>query len=288
MKKIIKKFNFIAIALILVVTSCNSDDNSSTPVNQISIENLTVDFDENPTNGDVVGTVQTAQTVGGATLSFSITSQTPAGALSIDATTGELTVANASLFDYEVNTTITANINVTGVTNSATTTINLNNVNEIGDYNYGGIVFWIDPSDETKGLVCALNDQNPIAGTPFGCSTTGAGASGVTIGTGQANTNAIMAVCSEVGAAYLATNLNANSYNDWFLPSEDEFYEISLNNIAINASLTANGGINFSSAYYWTSTEFNSLNGKATNPINGFLALTGKSVLNKVRAIRAF
>ncbi len=287
MKKTFKTIHLLALTILLTTFSC-SDDDSVVPVNEIIVQNLVVAFDENPSNGDVVGTVQATQTVGGAILSYSITSQTPAGALTIDAVTGELTVEDASIFDYEVNPTITANINVDGTSNSATATINLNNVNEIGDYNYGGIVFWIDPSDETKGLVCTLNDQNPITGTPFGCSTIGAGANGVTIGTGQANTNAIMAVCSEVGAAYLATNLSANGYSDWFLPSENEFHEIYLNKIVINASLTANGGIDLSSAYYWTSTEFNSLNGKTKNPINGFSSLTGKSVLSKVRAIRAF
>tara|TARA_R110002049_G_scaffold309272_1_gene519810 strand:- start:8055 stop:9173 length:1119 start_codon:yes stop_codon:yes gene_type:complete len=250
-------------------------------------QSLTTTIDENSVNGQVVGTIQAT----GGNLSFSITFQNPAGAFNIDASTGELTVADATLFDFETNPNMLATVSIENSVNmvSVNATINLNDLNEIGEFKYGGVIFWIDPTTNDAGLVCALNDQNPITGTPFGCSTLATGATGVAIGTGQANTTAIMAVCSEVGAAaYLATSLSANGYSDWFLPNEDEFHEIYLNNVAINASLTANGGINLSSAYYWTSTEFNSLNGKAKNPINGFLSFTGKFVLNKVRAIRAF
>ncbi|WKN43122.1 BspA family leucine-rich repeat surface protein [Tunicatimonas pelagia] len=95
----------------------------------ITATNFSVTMDENPTNGQVLGTVQASSPM---TLSFSLTSQTPAGAMAINATTGELTVAQASAFDYETNQTLTANFEVTNGPNTetGTITITLNDVNE--------------------------------------------------------------------------------------------------------------------------------------------------------------
>jgi hypothetical protein len=87
-----------------------------------------VTMDENSTNGESVGTVITN---GNGTLSFSITSQTALGPLNIDITTGELTVADASLFDFEGNPVITATISDGEAVSPATVTINLTNINEI-------------------------------------------------------------------------------------------------------------------------------------------------------------
>ncbi len=41
-------------------------------------------------------------------LSYQLTDQTPAGAMTNNAATGELTVADSSLFDFELNETLTA------------------------------------------------------------------------------------------------------------------------------------------------------------------------------------
>ena len=85
-------------------------------------------MDEKPTSGQVVGTVETDGT---GTLSYSITSQTPAGALNINSSTGELTVADVALFDFETNPVITATVAVVGASNTGTVTVNLNDLNEI-------------------------------------------------------------------------------------------------------------------------------------------------------------
>ncbi|PHS08600.1 MAG: hypothetical protein COA88_06450 [Kordia sp.] len=128
--KILLHIAFIAITLLFI--SCGNDDDAIIVANNvISVQDLAVTIDENPTVGQVVGTVQTTQTVGGGSLVYSITTQTPTGALNINASTGELTVADATLFDYETNQTITATISLIGVTNTAMVTINLNNLPDI-------------------------------------------------------------------------------------------------------------------------------------------------------------
>ena len=147
MKKQFKLINLFAMVLLLTTLSCKKDDEGSVP-DAISIQNLDVTIDENPTNGQTIGTVQTDSD---GTLSFSITSQTPTGALSINSSTGELAVANAVLFDFETNPIITATVAVVGAENTAAVTIDLNDLNEIG----------------VQDLTAAI-DENPTNGQSVG------------------------------------------------------------------------------------------------------------------------
>jgi hypothetical protein len=71
----------------------------------------------------------------------------------------------------------------------------------------------------------------------------------MTIGTGQANTTAIVNGCpASMIAARICNDLVLNGFNDWFLPSKDE-----LNQMYIRKSQI--GG--FLDAYYWSSSELN-------------------------------
>jgi hypothetical protein len=74
----------------------------------------------------------------------------------------------------------------------------------IGDIREGGVVFWVDPTDNTHGLVCAF--ENSATGVAWGCfpanlpnvpnvtnyPPTGSGAE---IGDGMSNTNGILTDC---------------------------------------------------------------------------------------------
>ncbi len=126
MKKQLKLIYLLAIGLILSILSCNNDDEGATS-SPINLQDLQVTIDENPTNGQIIGTVQTD---GNGAIDFDIATQTPAGALSINSTSGELTIADATLFDFETNPEITATISANNVVNTANITINLNNLNE--------------------------------------------------------------------------------------------------------------------------------------------------------------
>ena len=103
MKNTLKLINLLVLALLLTTFSCSNDDDTDA----INLQDLEVTMDENPTNGEVVGIVQSNSS---SSLTYSITAQTPSGALSIDATTGELTVADAALFDFETNPEIIATV----------------------------------------------------------------------------------------------------------------------------------------------------------------------------------
>jgi len=258
-------------------------------VNELSAQDLGVTIDENPTNGQSIGTVQAA---GDGILSFSITSQTPSGALNIDASTGELTVSSAALFDYETNPVITANISVDNSVSTVTAiaTINLNDVGEaaaIGDFRDGGVVFWVDPADNTHGLVSAVSSQS--FGAEWGCQGTGVASTYSNIGSGAANTVAIEATCTTQGtAADLAANLSLNGYDDWFLPSRFELNEYYTNKDIVNATAEANGGTT-PHQFYWSSTQSTSnLGAFVVNVTTGVSGSSGKSTLYGVRAVRAF
>ena len=144
----------IAITLLFTTFSCNNDDDINY---EITTEDLVVAFDENPTDGDAVGTVQAS---GNGTLSYSITSQTPTGALSIGAATGALTVADAALFDFETNPTITANISISNSENTETitATINLNNENELSTQNFTATIDENPTDGQVLGTVQATGD----------------------------------------------------------------------------------------------------------------------------------
>jgi hypothetical protein len=117
----------------------------------------------------------------------------------------------------------------------------------------GGIVFFDAGSTQSWGryLEAAPNTWSGSTSDPFttwGCRGTSIpGATGTSIGTGRANTAAIIANCTESGiAAQLADSLTFGGKSDWFLPSFAELGMMNVNKVAI-------GG--FSGGLYWSSSE---------------------------------
>lgn len=252
------------------------------------MQDFAVTIDENPTNGQSIGTVQAA---GGPVLNFVLISETPSGALNVDATTGVLTVADASLFDFETNPTITAMVKVDDAIAPASITINLNDLAEpavIGDFRDGGIVFWVDPTDNNHGLVVAVSSQF-YSGT-WGCSGTNTGATGSAIGTGASNTSAIVnSGCAPTGSVIeVVSSLSLNGYDDWFVPSEGELSEMYANINVVNAAITANGG-QVTYQFHWSSTEINSTAARLVNLTTGVIGGSGKDGnIYFTKPVRAF
>ena len=97
----------------------------------ITAADLAATTPENPEAGATLGTVQASVIKG--SLQYSLTSQSVAGALAVNASTGAVTVADVALFDFETVQTLTANIRVStgNVTEDITVTITLTDVDEV-------------------------------------------------------------------------------------------------------------------------------------------------------------
>lgn len=96
----------------------------------VSASNFTLTMAENPADGAILGTVTATTNIG--SITYAITTQTPAGAMTINATTGQLTVNDRKKFNFELYRTITATFTATnsGVTATGTITITLTDVPE--------------------------------------------------------------------------------------------------------------------------------------------------------------
>jgi hypothetical protein len=161
----------------------------------------------------------------------------------------------------------------------------------VGDFRTGGIVFWVDPTDNTHGLVCAIEDQSADIQSYNNGNYTKTGASATAIGTGSANTTAIIASQGAVETAYaagLARAYNGGGFTDWFLPSKDELNQMYQNRATINSTARANSGTNFRSDYYWSSSEDGNINTWLYNFVDGTQGSANKNGANSMRAVRAF
>jgi hypothetical protein len=170
---------------------------------------------------------------------------------------------------------------------NVSTQIRLENMSiAIGKTYQGGIIFHVDGSG-AHGLIAAPQDQGTgIVWWNGSFVTTGATATAV--GTGQANTDKIIAAQGAGDyAATLTANLVLNGYSDWFLPSKDAL-NLMYKNIGPGAPapLTNIGG--FSSAFYWSSSEFNVNNAWSQRFGDGAQGTNPKSSTSSVRAVRAF
>ena len=119
---------------------------------------------------------------------------------------------------------------------------------------------------EPHGLIAATADQTAadpwgVTWTNFTDSLIGPSAQGLALGTGRANTAAIVAQAIEnqrcvEGAAYICDNLVVNGFDDWYLPSKDELHKLYLLYMKY-AKAGESGNFNPSGhyQYYWSSSE---------------------------------
>ena len=159
----------------------------------------------------------------------------------------------------------------------------------IGDFVGGGVVFWIDPTDNTKGLACALENQSTGIQWYNGVNTT-TNATATAIGSGAANTTAIIdnqGPTETDYAAGLARAFNGGGFSDWFLPSKGELSAMFQNKETLNTTISNNGGQIFQNSAYWSSTEIDSEFARAVGFGNGSSPSYYKYSNAHVRAVRA-
>ncbi|BAO76766.1 cadherin repeat domain-containing protein [Winogradskyella sp. PG-2] len=124
------KFNFLLFFGLALIISCSADDTVEVDNFTPSASDITLTIDENPSNGQTLCNVATNLT---GSLVYSISSQSPTGAIAINNATGEITINDSSKFDYEINSIIEATITVTNSLDSAISDIliTLNNIDDI-------------------------------------------------------------------------------------------------------------------------------------------------------------
>jgi uncharacterized repeat protein (TIGR02543 family) len=236
--------------------------------------------------------------------------------------------------DGTIGTTYTITYTVSGLT-VATATVTLSNTTcdgsftcQVGDIGPGGgRIFYVAPTFFTQegasGSMCTTNckylEAAPTSGTNAWGATTdsqhiwsgntntaiGTTARGTAVGTGYANTLAIVGQSSTSSRA--ATSSRAyrgpNNLSDWFLPSRDEFNQMckwqkgitgsdltTLGTVCTGSSMnTGIGAAGFTNAWaYWTSTERDATNAQYQYMSNGAQGWDLKSYNFYVRPVRAF
>ncbi|MBN1531714.1 MAG: DUF1566 domain-containing protein [Spirochaetes bacterium] len=157
---------------------------------------------------------------------------------------------------------------------------------KIGDRGPAGGWIFYDKGTTSGGwryLEAASDDQS--TGAQWGCHGKSIpGAMGTGIGTGKANTAAIIHSCGESGiAAKVAAAYRGGGKSDWFLPSKDE-----LNLMYANLYKAGIGG--FADAIYWSSSEGGADYAWLRDFGHGYQNYVSKfgSVNRRVRAVRAF
>jgi hypothetical protein len=159
---------------------------------------------------------------------------------------------------------------------SSTTTLQQVLPFSVGQNYGGGIIAYVNGTGQ-HGVIAAATDQGQ---TEWGCYGTSIPGTNAAIGTGQANTTAIVSGCSTAGiAASICNDLALNGYSDWYLPSLDELEQLYLQRTMI-------GGFTYD--YYWSSSEYTSDEAWSVYFDNGdpYIISKGWNVL--VRAVRSF
>ena len=180
-------------------------------------------------------------------------------------------------------TGVTGSTGVTGTT-GATGRINSTGQHFIGEPYNGGIIFYL--SSSTAGLIITANDQGSCCWAKSCNTSTTTAATGTAIGTGQANTTAMITSYGS-GSAYAASicnDLSLAGYTDWYLPSNGEMTQAHL--------LLGRGNYNdYSFNHYHTSTQgvtYPSWGSYFIDMGDGALTEGQKNDTRKVRCVRNF
>lgn len=284
------KFKVILFFSSCLLFSC-SQDNEETIETIVSISNFEISVDENPIPNQSLGIVNATTNQGN--MAFSILEQTPNNAFVINISTGELTISDNTLFDFETNPIIIGTVKVENgtVMKIANIRINLNDVDELSlqerlnngetpfeiyqsdstlleslyGLNYrGGIIFYLDINNGNGLLAAQINQTSTnYEIMDWGCENNSiSSAENALIWSGQSNTTSIINNCSSSGiAALICDSLQLNGYSDWFLPSKDEL-NLMYENLHLNGfgnfkeDVTVNiGNAIHHTIYYWSSTQ---------------------------------
>jgi len=231
------------------------------------------------------------RSTGSTTTTTSTTTATPTTTTTTSSSSTTTTSTSTSTSTTTTTTTVSPTTTTTTTATPTTTTTTTAPTYTVGQAALGGTIAYIlQPGDPgyspsvQHGLVATVADVSTNA--LWGCSGVTMGATGTAIGTGNANTIAIMAGCSTAGiAARVCGDLVQGGYSDWYLPSLDELNKLYENKTAIGGFTNVNP--------YWSSSESPFFNTIAKcqffyPPNSGLQSDVSKNSSCFVRAIRSF
>ena len=150
----------------------------------------------------------------------------------------------------------------------------------------GGWIFFVDKDDQYPCLTYLEAAPTDTGAVEVWCDkfntsipATG-GWAGNAVGKGQANTTAMLGVCTS-GAANAADLYLTATKSDWFLPSLGEL-------MLMYTNLLQAGVGGFATPTYWSSSEYDSDIAWTQGFVNGNQDYNTKDVALPVRAVRAF
>lgn len=185
---------------------------------------------------------------------------------------------------HSINLAVDANMN-----------LNKNNFEyKIGDFEHGGIVFYIDESGQ-HGLVCTKEDHGVEVkwGDRKKIRRNERFSEDLSTTTTIFNKNARKRDgIGEDHAIHICDKLEVieggKSFNDWYLPSKEELNLMYLNAVIIDSTALSNGGSPFAKTYYWSATEVDYTSAWIQTFENGKQAQHYKNYNYNVRPVRAF
>lgn len=258
MKMKINKFNyplFIIMGFIMLAIACKKDDNSN-PASTVQLPVITTTAISNliqynaTSGGNITSDGGSAITARGVCWSTDTMPTINSKKTSNGDGSGSF---KSIIFDLTPNTTYYARAYATNskgtaygnkislTTPASSTTIALGQVRD------GGYIFYIDGTGQ-HGLIATTIDQGFVN---WGCEGSSISGTSTGIGTGLANTIAIVNQCNNLSsAANVCYSLVLNGKSDWYLPSKDEllllYQRLYLNNIG-----------NLQMHRYWSSSQYN-------------------------------
>ena len=277
-------FSIIFFVMSVILISCNLFNSDEIPGSVVNVEMSGLPAEGSRVLSPDVETVEikvftsTGVAAGTGTLTETATSGVWAGSITVsqNATltfvglaknlSGQVLYLGNGTINYPTVTSVTI---TTGTTGDTGTVIGMRGP-------AGGKIFYAADSYTTYGTWRFLEAPSALLGgesaswepwTNVSSTLIGEDAQGSAMGTGQANSTAIMGQTGHTSsAAKSCDNYSLNEISDWFLPSKDEF--------TLMYSRYSSAGLNFSTRYYfWSSTEYS-----ATNAVDLYCDATNRSL----------
>lgn len=155
------KVKIVVLLVLGLVISC-TENNEEINETTITVSDFIKTINENPDNNQYIGSVEATTNLGNIT--YSITEQSPIGALKINSSNGEIRVLDQTRFDFETNPSISGIIKVEneGVSATANLLITLTNTNDITASDFIKTLENIPSVNQSLGVIEATASQGDL------------------------------------------------------------------------------------------------------------------------------